>query len=92
MAIRRKHYLLSGRVQGVGFRYFAYRLARELGLNGWVRNLPDGTVEIEAQGEEDRLDQFLLEIKSGPQLAIVKDISIETRHNLERYENFTIEN
>jgi acylphosphatase len=90
MAIRRKHYLLSGRVQGVGFRYFAYRLARELGLRGWVRNLPDGRVEIEAQGEEDSLDQFLLEIKSGPQLAIVKDISIETPDNLKRYEDFSI--
>ncbi len=92
MAIRRKRYLLSGRVQGVGFRYFAYRLARELGLNGWARNRPDGRVEIEVQGEEELLDQFLMEIKSGPQLAIVKDISIDPLEKLENYESFTIEN
>ncbi|HEY3128617.1 MAG TPA: acylphosphatase [Acidobacteriota bacterium] len=91
MAIRRKRLLLSGRVQGVGFRYFAYRLARELGLRGWVRNLRDGNVEIEVQGEEELLDQFLMEIKSGPQLAIVEDISINSFEDLENYEGFNIE-
>jgi len=91
MAIRRKRLLLSGRVQGVGFRYFAYRLARELGLRGWVRNLQAGNVEIEVQGEEELLDQFLMEIKSGPQLAIVEDISINSFENLESYEGFNIE-
>ena len=91
MANRRKRLLLSGRVQGVGFRYFAYHLARELDLRGWVRNLQDGNVEIEVQGEEELLDQFLMEIKSGPQLAIVEDISINSFENLENYEGFNIE-
>ena len=48
----RKHFYFSGRVQGVGFRYQATRLARGLGLTGWVMNLWDGRVELEAQGEE----------------------------------------
>lgn len=77
MAIRRKRYRLSGKVQGVGFRYFAGRLARELGLGGRVRNLADGGVEIEAQGEDARLEEFLMEIKTGPPLAVVRDIDIE---------------
>jgi acylphosphatase len=91
MTVRRKQYLLSGRVQGVGFRYFACRLARELGLSGWVRNLANGDVEIEAQGEEERLEQFLLKVKSGLQPAVVRDISIAERETLELRGDFTIE-
>jgi acylphosphatase len=54
---RRVHY--RGRVQGVGFRYTAARLAPGFGVSGWVRNLPDGRVELEAQGEPDRVRAFL---------------------------------
>ncbi|HEY2934670.1 MAG TPA: acylphosphatase [Acidobacteriota bacterium] len=91
MTIGRKHYWLSGMVQGVGFRYFAFRLARELELKGWVRNLSDGRVEIDIQGEESQLDQFLLEIKSGPQLAVVRDIAVETRQPDDNCIDFRIE-
>ena len=91
MTVRRKHYLFSGRVQGVGFRYFARRLARELGLSGWVRNLANGDVEIEAQGEEERLEQFLLEVRLGPQGVVVRDVSIADRETLAAREDFTIE-
>lgn len=48
----RKHFYFSGRVQGVGFRYHAYRIATDLGLTGWVQNLYDDRVEMEVQGEE----------------------------------------
>ena len=48
----RKHIVFYGRVQGVGFRYYAVNKANQLGLTGWVKNLPDGTVEMEVQGEE----------------------------------------
>ena len=48
----RKHILVSGRVQGVGFRYRTYYLAQNLGLTGWVQNLDDGRVEMELQGDE----------------------------------------
>ena len=52
----RKH----GRVQGVGFRYYAVNKANQLGLTGWVRNLPDGTVEMEVQGNEPSIDELII--------------------------------
>lgn len=55
----RKHMIISGRVQGVGFRYTACVLARRLGVTGWVRNCPDGTVEMEAQGAEAEIERLL---------------------------------
>lgn len=55
----RKHMIVLGRVQGVGFRYTACVLARRLGLTGWVRNCPDGTVEMEAQGTEADINCLL---------------------------------
>ena len=55
----RKHIIFSGRVQGVGFRYRAYYAAKEFGLSGWVRNLYDGTVEMEAQGDEWEIGSLL---------------------------------
>ena len=60
----RKHFYFSGTVQGVGFRYHAHNLARENGLTGWVRNLPDGRVEMEAQGELSSLRRLLLRLKA----------------------------
>ena len=48
-----RRYVVKGRVQGVGFRYFAHRAAKGLGLRGWVKNLPNGTVEAYAEGDED---------------------------------------
>lgn len=56
----RKHILFYGRVQGVGFRYYAVNKANQLGLTGWVRNLPDGTVEMEAQGYEEQIDELII--------------------------------
>lgn len=52
----RVHFYFTGRVQGVGFRYTAMLYARKLGLTGWVRNNPDGKVEMEAQGSRARID------------------------------------
>lgn len=61
--------LLSGRVQGVAFRFFAEKRAAELGLTGWVRNLYDGRVEITAEGPRNRLETFLDHMKAGPRMA-----------------------
>ncbi len=58
--------LLSGRVQGVGFRFFAERAAREAGVTGWVRNLPDGGVETVAEGEDRAVQTFLERVRQGP--------------------------
>ena len=59
------HVYYSGRVQGVGFRFIAKRIAEELGLYGWVSNLDDGRVEIYAEGDEGALNDFLTQINSN---------------------------
>lgn len=56
----RKHIIFYGRVQGVGFRYYAVNKANQLGLTGWVRNLPDETVEMEVQGYEEQIDELII--------------------------------
>lgn len=66
---------VKGRVQGVGFRYFVQRQAWKLGLDGWVRNLRDGTVEIEAIGPPEQLDQLEKAIRRGPPGAYVEHVS-----------------
>ena len=58
---------IGGRVQGVGFRYFALHKAKELQVAGWVKNTSDGKVEIEASGEPERIDVFVDWMKIGPQ-------------------------
>ncbi len=73
---RRLVALVSGRVQGVGYRAFAQRKARELGLTGYAENLPDGRVEVVAEGEEDDLKRFLEFLKQGPRLAEVASIDV----------------
>lgn len=66
----RKHVIFSGRVQGVGFRFEVMRLAEQLGLTGWVRNLADGTVEAELQGEEGRIAYLIQAMGSIRRIAI----------------------
>src|SRR5260370_16485166 len=63
---RSVRWLLAGRVQGVGFRWFVRNIARELGVAGRVRNLPDGRVEIEAAGDRETLARFKQEVSAGP--------------------------
>ena len=57
--------IFYGRVQGIGFRYTALKIARELGLQGFAKNLADGSVELVAQGEEESINNFVLEIKKS---------------------------
>ena len=70
-----KHFLVRGRVQGVGFRVFTLQKAIQLGIRGWVRNLVDGRVEILAFGPEGALSRFAREIQKGPQRSTVEDLS-----------------
>ena len=69
--------LVRGRVQGVGFRDFVERRASALGLQGTVRNRPDGTVEVVAEGDRARLDSLLREVRVGPRLARVEEVDVE---------------
>ncbi len=71
------HLLISGRVQGVGFRFGAAKVARDLGLRGWVRNLPDGRVEIMAEGERAKLQALRDWTAQGPPLAKVTEVREE---------------
>lgn len=70
----RRRYFVEGAVQGVGFRYFTWRQAGRLGLSGWVRNLPDGSVEVVAAGDPNRLAQLEVELRRGPRLASVTKV------------------
>jgi len=78
-----------GRVQGVGYRDFVRRRARAFGINGYVRNMVDGSVEIVAEGEERAFELFLREIKRGPMLARVDRVDIEPK-KYEGYGDFEI--
>ena len=71
-----RRYLISGRVQGVGFRYFAEDAARREGVCGWVRNLPDGRVEVAADGEAESIARFEQGIRRGPRGARVEAVEV----------------
>jgi acylphosphatase len=79
MAVKRLALRVHGHVQLVGFRAFAQRHASSLGLTGYVRNRPDGTLEVEAEGEEEQLNSFLALIRRGPRAAVVTGVEVEWR-------------
>ncbi len=89
MALRCVHCRISGRVQGVGFRYSTAQEANRLGLVGWVRNLADGRVETQASGLADDIGAFLSWLERGPRLAMV--LEVETREQAPAdHQGFTI--
>jgi acylphosphatase len=67
-------YVVRGVVQGVGFRWFVLREAHRLDVRGWVSNLPDGSVEVVADGPADSLDELRQALKRGPRAAHVSDV------------------
>lgn len=77
----RKHIYFSGSVQGVGFRYQASYIAQSLGLTGWVKNLWDGRVEMEVQGNENEINSLFSKLQEGRFISIkcmeIKEISME---------------
>ncbi len=85
-----RHYRLTGRVQGVGFRLFAYETALREGIQGWVRNLPDGGVEIAAEGESESMRRFEAAIRRGPSGARVEDCEVEIEPATGRYPGFSV--
>ena len=75
--MKRIHARVTGLVQGVFFRASTRDTARALGLNGWVRNMPDGSVELEAEGPGDRISQLLIWLNQGPQYARVENVKVK---------------
>jgi len=82
---------ITGRVQGVGFRYFARQAARRYGLVGWVRNDPEGTVTVQAEGPRARLDAFLDALREGPEAAEVEDVKARWEPATGRFKTFSVE-
>lgn len=77
----RVHIVVEGLVQGVGFRWFVQRRAEAIGINGWVRNLYNDNVEIEAEADRSLLEEFLKEVKVGPRSAHVTNLRIEWKES-----------
>jgi acylphosphatase len=71
-----RHYVIRGRVQGVGFRYFAEGAAMREGIVGWVRNTADGRVEVSAEGDAEALERFERRLRHGPPAARVEDVEV----------------
>ena len=77
MAIAARRAVVRGRVQGVGYRAFALRAARETGVCGWVRNLPDGSVETCCEGDSEAVRRYLERLRRGPLIGKVTDVAEE---------------
>ena len=90
MEIENLRVIVHGRVQGVGFRDFASRKARELGLSGFTRNLPSGQVEVEVEGTREDLNSFLEFLKKGPPGAAIQNIDVRWNPPPGKYADFEI--
>ena len=83
--------IISGRVQGIGYRAYALRIAQNLDIKGSVRNLPDGRVRVIAFAEEDVMDLFIQKLRKGPTFSLVRDVLINEMEITDTYKDFRIE-
>jgi acylphosphatase len=81
---------VRGTVQGVGYRWFADRTARKYDLKGFVENLPDGSVYLEVEGKRDWIDDFIKDLRKGPNLSHVDEIGVEWSNAHHLFINFKI--
>ena len=87
-----KRYFISGQVQGVGYRFFAVRVAQRLGIAGFVRNLRDGRVEVYAIGDDGQQEDLRLELERGPRASRVTSVIGQDADVISRYsDGFAIE-
>ncbi len=84
------HATVSGLVQGVGYRAFAQKSAMHLHLTGWVKNRPDGKVEITVTGPEDSLENYIAQLRKGPAFSHVKHVETEFSSNVQVFAGFEI--
>jgi acylphosphatase len=89
-ANKRLHAIVDGRVQGVSFRYYTQRRARDLRLTGFVRNLGDGTVEVVAEGPRSKLDELLAFLRAGPRAAFVTDVETKWPSSTGEFDSFEV--
>ncbi len=85
------HAIIHGRVQGVSFRYYTRLMAQQLKLVGWVRNQPDGTVEVVAVGDQVTLNEFVQFLRTGSPAAHVTAVDIEWQTATDSFDSFTIQ-
>ena len=86
-----RRFVINGRVQGVGFRYFTQDVARREGATGWVRNLPDGSVEALVEGDPEAVTRVERAIRSGPRGARIETVDVDTQDPSGAYRDFTIQ-
>lgn len=92
MSVRKRLQLkICGQVQAVNFRYYTVQKAQSLGLTGFVRNLPDGAVEVVAEGEEESLQKLFRWCRVGPLLAQIESVEIEWGKPIGEFERFEIQ-
>ncbi len=89
MRVRRR-FVIAGRVQGVGFRWFTHDVATREGVDGWVSNLPDGRVEAEIEGEIEAVDRVEAALRRGPAASRVDDVNVDERAPAGRRTGFSI--
>ena len=82
---------IKGMVQGVGYRYFCYREATGLGLTGWVRNVPDGSVRARVEGERNDIETLIRRLKAGPSSAHVDQVDVDWQETKQTSDSFTID-
>jgi acylphosphatase len=86
----RLHTVVEGRVQGVGFRYFVLSKANQLNITGWVRNTPEGNVEVIAEGDRVELEDLLSALRKGPRSAFVSNIKENWDTPSGEFQNFSV--
>jgi acylphosphatase len=87
---KRAHIIVSGLVQGVFFRDHTSRWASSLGLYGWVKNRPDGKVEVLAEGEKDQIDTLITHLQTGSPMSEVEEVAVEWDEHTGEYKDFRI--
>jgi acylphosphatase len=83
--------IITGVVQGVGYRYFCYKKAKELGVIGWVSNQHDGSVFCWAEGDRAVINEFIVELKLGPAASSIRDVIVKWHDSTGEYSSFNIE-
>ena len=85
-----RRWIVRGHVQGVGYRYFARQAAHALGVRGWIRNLPDGSCEVQVAGDAELLGRYREELRRGPRGARVESIDEESLVQAPDWQSFRI--